>query len=395
VGLPFPSFPELPDDDPIRSLRMFREYAREVMDSVRPYELLASSIGTPIICFAFGCLLLGFERALSWASDLVPLTFAVISVLVSVKKLRDEHQNVVIAFVLVVGFLGSLIMHFSRVQGETQHHNEINDLKSRMGSVADQNGQLLKAFLAKAVLSSQDAELERRQNIQKVLRGEYILSHDNINPGLLTGTELPPADWINKRLRELGEQWTVATTTPVQVPATPVRSYLVFDGSPYFAPHKDDKGQPLTDQNLQVGDMFGFNFNYKQIGPNPVEVTRLSKLLYVEPDYSPETQKRVIEDFKEKIRTAKIVDKSTSTFTLGQSAFSSAFAATNTNQVRIVTQDDLNALHAGTEIVVVIAEIVYEDNKNVHHARLCMLLQPPATFPGVWATCTGEFAHSD
>ena len=104
--MPFPQFPELPDDDPVRALKMFRKYVRNIAISISPSLLLASTIVVPTFVFVCGCWFFGFESSLSWASDLVPLTFAVISVFVSVKTtLRDEHQNIVIAFVLVLGFL--------------------------------------------------------------------------------------------------------------------------------------------------------------------------------------------------------------------------------------------------------------------------------------------------
>jgi hypothetical protein len=38
---------------------------------------------------------------------------------------------------------------------------------------------------------------------------EYIASHDEISPALLAGTELPPAEWMNRRLEELGKPWRV------------------------------------------------------------------------------------------------------------------------------------------------------------------------------------------
>ncbi len=38
---------------------------------------------------------------------------------------------------------------------------------------------------------------------------EYILSHDGLSPALLAGTEPVPADWMNKRLEQIGEAWRV------------------------------------------------------------------------------------------------------------------------------------------------------------------------------------------
>ena len=53
-------------------------------------------------------------------------------------------------------------------------------------------------------------ELKRRRDILERLSREYILSHDGISPGVIAGTEQPPDTWINQRLKELREGWTVA-----------------------------------------------------------------------------------------------------------------------------------------------------------------------------------------
>jgi hypothetical protein len=45
----------------------------------------------------------------------------------------------------------------------------------------------------------------------KNLGREYILSHDQLSPALIAGIEEPPANWINQRLAQLGEKWTVGT----------------------------------------------------------------------------------------------------------------------------------------------------------------------------------------
>ena len=168
----------------------------------------------------------------------------------------------------------------------------------------------------------------------------------------------------------------------------------MFEGFPYFGEYKDDKGQPLPDQNLKVGYLFGFNYKFKQSGPNPVDLIEESRWLYVETDDAPTTQKNMIADFKKRIRTDKAPDGGEpNTFWQGREEFNTAFAATD-HKVRIVTQDDLNALQTGTEIAFVIVQLTYEDNKKVHHARLCSYLQPPARYPGIWHDCIG-FHHSD
>ncbi len=43
----------------------------------------------------------------------------------------------------------------------------------------------------------------------EALRGEYILSHDGISPGIAAGTEPLPSDWVNQRLEQMGQSFRV------------------------------------------------------------------------------------------------------------------------------------------------------------------------------------------
>jgi hypothetical protein len=50
-----------------------------------------------------------------------------------------------------------------------------------------------------------DTETERaRARLMSQLRQEYILSHDNLSPGMLAGTEPLPTEWLTARLSDLG-----------------------------------------------------------------------------------------------------------------------------------------------------------------------------------------------
>lgn len=50
-------------------------------------------------------------------------------------------------------------------------------------------------------------EMQRRTKILTSLRIKYILSHNGISPELAAGIKGPPKEWINKELKELGEDW--------------------------------------------------------------------------------------------------------------------------------------------------------------------------------------------
>ena len=393
--MPFPPFPDLPDDNPILAVRMFRDHVRTVTRYVSPYSLLASGIVGPTVLFAIGYLVFGFDTTLSWASDLVPLTFAVISVLVSVKKLRDEHQTVVVAFVLTLGLLGSFIMHFSRRHEEIAHHDDMEELGNRVQAVGDQNNLLLRAYLEKPPITTEEAELQRRKHLEDALRGEYILSHDHVGAGMLAGTEYPPVDWMNRRLGELGEKWAVGPSmnTMGATATQPARSYIVFGGNPEF-PRRMENGVVKEQQDLSVGHMLFFNYTYKATGPDPVGFLGGTRWLYLEPDASAETESEMIKNFEAK--TKKNAGKtSEATWMPGQSAFDSAEDIDGNGQRRIITQEDLDALHSGRKIAYVVVELAYKDTGTLHHSRLCIFLQPPAMVATAIWHYRGLFNNAD
>jgi hypothetical protein len=230
--VPFPKFPpELPEDDPISALRNLRAYVRSVVELVPVPLLLSGTAVALIVAFALGCLFFGFNEALSWAVDLVPFSFAVISVFVSVKKLRDEHHNAVIVFVLFLGAAGTVFIHYAKARADVQHQQQLDTLGKKLDSVDNRNSQLLDIVLRKPELT----EAERREGIVKALTNKYILTHEDISPGLLSGIESPPTDWMNKQLAELGEKWKVSGTTktppPIQL-VQPEKSRVEFSFTP-------------------------------------------------------------------------------------------------------------------------------------------------------------------
>jgi hypothetical protein len=394
--VPVPSFPQLPEDDPIGSLRLIRDYLRDLAVYFSPIKVAIALVAFTALACAVAYRALGFAATLSWASDLVPLLFAVVGIIVSVKKFRDEHQAAVIAVIVIVGILGTVVLHLSRMHDQNTHVKEIASLRERMDSWQTQNAELLTSLLKPAPPNAQAAEVERRQNIEKALRGEYILSHDNVSPAVLEGTEFPPADWMNRRLRELSENWTFTAPKLTTDASRTTRSYLVFDGTFRFGERKDDSGQLKSDQNFQVGDKIFFNYYYKATGPDPVELKRTARWLYLERDFGPTTQRQMIADFRTKLNEElkQQIAMEPGTLMPGDNRWNTVYAVTEDKQYRLVSQNDLAEFRAGTEIAFVLVELSYTDNGKLHHLRTCQYLQPPATAPGVWHYCDG-FNQSD
>ena len=226
-----PPAPDYPDDDPVESLRMLRNYLREMWEYFAPLEVGAALFTAAIVGSILMYYVVNIEPILSWSAESVPMVFALVGIVVSVKKLNEKHHFSVISLLVIVGIAGTVLLHLARAHSEAAHAAELSELRTRMDTVRDQNGQLLKAFVGRPPLTSQQAEVERRRNIQESLRGEYILSHENVTAGLLAGTELPPAEWMNKRLHELGERWTVSSRPALattQAPSPKIEDGKVF-----------------------------------------------------------------------------------------------------------------------------------------------------------------------
>ena len=79
------------------------------------------------------------------------------------------------------------------------------------------------------------SEIERRKNISDSLRDEYVLTHNPVDPEILAGSKMPPKEWMNKRLTEMGEPWKIAYDGPAskpglmqQIASEPKRATVVF-----------------------------------------------------------------------------------------------------------------------------------------------------------------------
>jgi len=50
-------------------------------------------------------------------------------------------------------------------------------------------------------------ERQRRAALLRQLRQKYVLSHDNLSPGMIAGLDPLPKDWVEDELAALGETW--------------------------------------------------------------------------------------------------------------------------------------------------------------------------------------------
>ena len=127
-------------------------------------------------------------------------------------KMRDEKRMLPFFAWYAAGafflFGGALLWVSMEIEMRWQHRVVLGVVGALLGAFAALSlGELLHGPPA-SVLTAQ--EQAHRASVLSQLRQEYIRGHDGLSPALLAGTEDPPADWVNRRLRELGENWQMA-----------------------------------------------------------------------------------------------------------------------------------------------------------------------------------------
>jgi hypothetical protein len=334
----------------------------------------------------------GTETSLPILADATPILLAVVGVVMSYIQPKKESHLITTVILITAGLAGSIVLSVNRLHSEAAHRIEVGTLSSKIDAVGSQNANLAN-FLLKAKDSGTLSEADRRRGIELTLRSEYILKHDPVDPDILVGNKMPPAGWMNQRLHDLGENWTVAKETHTIASASGARSYITLE-SPVFA------GGKAEGENFQPGEAFAFNVHFQVTGPNSVQSLGVEQVLLVEPDFSAETQKAAIasflqEDEKERKQLGPPVPD---TMMPGDRRFFSVVAKKGemgpNGTFWIVDQDDLDKLKAGTEIAFFMTIIPYKDGGVIHHLRRCLFLQPPAQPPGIWHFCEG-FQDSD
>lgn len=107
----------------------------------------------------------------------------------------------------------------------------INAIKNENQEFKDGQNDERMGVVLKSVLNIQDAlkpkavnltEAERKERLLESLRDEYVASHSSIDPSIVTGKKMPPDDWMNMRLSQMGEKWrqlTPVATAPYSAAA--------------------------------------------------------------------------------------------------------------------------------------------------------------------------------
>ena len=144
------------------------------------------------------------------------MAIATVGIIMSYRPPKKEQHLRTTLILVVCGLIGTGVLSLQRIRGEAAHKSEVDGLNGKLQFVGNQNTQILNGLTTSrqatppvVAQAPPPTEVGRRRNVLVLLRNEYILSHDKISPALLSGAEQPPAEWINARLKELNEKWTV------------------------------------------------------------------------------------------------------------------------------------------------------------------------------------------
>lgn len=173
----------------------------------------------------------GTAASLPVLADMMPILLAIAGIIMSYVPPKKETHIFTTMLLVVFGLAGSAVLTTARLRSEGDHGREVKGLNDKLDAVGTQNTHLANMLLgAKGTMT----EAQRRAGIETTLRNKYILSHDPIDPEILAGNKMPPANWVNGQLKGLGEGWTVSPEKSNLKATAPIRSYLIFEDNPRF-----------------------------------------------------------------------------------------------------------------------------------------------------------------
>lgn len=201
----------------------------------------------------------GTDAALPVLADATPILLAIVGVVMSYIQPKRESHRATTMILIVAGLLGSAILSVNRMRVDAAHQAEMKELNRKVDRVGEQNTQLGN-FLISAKDTGTISEADRKRGIESVLRNEYILMHNPIDPEILAGVKSPPEDWMNNRLREMKETWTFkapmskSTQVGQQVVPEEKKAKVVFS---FYKPDMTGDPQtilldPITDHKFSV-----------------------------------------------------------------------------------------------------------------------------------------------
>jgi|ERR1043165_944063 hypothetical protein len=215
------------------------------------------------------------DKVLSFVFDSFPIVLAIIGIVISYHPPHSRAKKITATIILLfIGTAGCWALREFHLRIDETHSKEIAQLSTKLDATSAKldaagktNDLILKGLTKRTgtpdVSTPSEKEVVRRQKILAALRNEYVLSHDNVSTAVMSGVQSPPADWVNGRLKELGEKWRIGDQ--YQPPALPPEVRCAMDIS-------DCSNQNIKDKATQIADVLDAAFSkYVRYQNAPVE----------------------------------------------------------------------------------------------------------------------------
>lgn len=297
------------------------------------------------------------------------------------KSRKRTFILVTIVLMTITGICCGVLVEHATAVSDGKKDGENAELKQKVEKVSEGNDTLLKALVRTTPLTP----AERMQKIEESLRSEYITSTKTADPLIVAGKAYPPADWMNARLRELGENWTFSSQE-LGINARPhdARSYLILDPSRLQTAGQSHPGW------FVAGDNIAFNFFTTVTGQNPLQVRNMDgRVLFPQDAADAESMyKQFLAKYAKEERANLSHERSS---TLSPATASSEFFTLTTAGIGIpgaaFTEPLIADLQAGRKVVLFVAVASYEDQGKLHHARMCSIMPFEGSGPRIVHAC--------
>jgi hypothetical protein len=148
------------------------------------------------------------------AYGIIPLGLSLVGAHYAVEVVKEKRAKTMARYAFYfAGVCCCVLILFIETKTDSDHKTEKDGLNQRLEAI-QANGEKELAYLSKPQtpppVRSNPEQAKRR--ILTLLTNEYITMHDPISADILSGKESPPIDWINKRLKELGQNWSVMSS---------------------------------------------------------------------------------------------------------------------------------------------------------------------------------------
>jgi len=178
-----------------------------------------------------------FHVFMNMVPDIAYLLLALAGVSYLMPKFVDRIEKnrtlrvAVITLFASFGMLAIIVNAVNRADQEDKENALLGKL-DKQGQKTDVVGDSVRQVLTYLANTKNTAsnEAERRKQVLEALRDQYVIEHPDVPVTMITGGSSPPADWINKRLLELRETWTVSAE-PSKSPSMPPQHTHVMFGS--------------------------------------------------------------------------------------------------------------------------------------------------------------------